>query len=35
VQAPRFHHMGLNVDDFEVVHRRARDQPAAGGIAAA
>jgi YD repeat-containing protein len=26
VQAPRFHHLGLNVDDFEAVYWRAREQ---------
>jgi lactoylglutathione lyase len=26
VQAPRFHHVGLNVDDFEAVYRRALEQ---------
>jgi YD repeat-containing protein len=26
VQAPTFHHVGLNVDDFEVVYWRAREQ---------
>jgi YD repeat-containing protein len=26
VQAPTFHHVGLNVDDFEAVYRRARAQ---------
>jgi catechol 2,3-dioxygenase-like lactoylglutathione lyase family enzyme len=25
VQAPRFHHVGLNVDDFEAVYWRARE----------
>jgi YD repeat-containing protein len=24
--APRFHHIGLNVDDFEAVYRRVREQ---------
>ena len=26
VEAPRFHHIGLNVDDFEGVYWRAREQ---------
>jgi lactoylglutathione lyase len=26
VQAPRFHHIGLNVDDFEAVYWRAREE---------
>jgi catechol 2,3-dioxygenase-like lactoylglutathione lyase family enzyme len=26
VKAPRFHHIGLNVDDFEAVYWRAREQ---------
>jgi catechol 2,3-dioxygenase-like lactoylglutathione lyase family enzyme len=25
-QAPQFHHVGLNVDDFDAVYRRARQQ---------